>query len=125
MPVTKEVQKYYTELFPAKEICDFIGLINSEFRIVYKGKATTTFWDYGNFFQNSNELVQKLIQSLPHEVHSIHYGGEVLFIQKNKSFRVIRKPLVFDIDIDAYDDIRTCHCKGSKSLCFACWQLIR
>lgn len=39
-----------------------------------------------------------------------------------KHFAPVERELVFDIDMDAYDEIRTC-CKGAK-LCGRCWAFI-
>ena len=39
-----------------------------------------------------------------------------------QNFKPEERELVFDIDMDAYDDIRTC-CKGAK-LCSRCWMFI-
>ena len=41
---------------------------------------------------------------------------------KVQNFKPEERELVFDIDMDAYDDIRTC-CKGAK-LCSRCWMFI-
>lgn len=43
-------------------------------------------------------------------------------LRKASAFRPISRELVFDIDMDAYDDIRTC-CTGAK-ICQKCWAFI-
>ncbi|KAJ4303596.1 p48 polypeptide of DNA primase [Kalmusia sp. IMI 367209] len=43
-------------------------------------------------------------------------------LRKASAFRPISRELVFDIDMDAYDDIRTC-CTGAQ-ICQKCWAFI-
>lgn len=43
-------------------------------------------------------------------------------LRKASTFRPISRELVFDIDMDAYDDIRTC-CTGAQ-ICQKCWAFI-
>lgn len=43
-------------------------------------------------------------------------------LRKASAFRPIAKELVFDVDMDAYDDVRTC-CTGA-SICHRCWSFI-
>jgi DNA primase small subunit len=43
-------------------------------------------------------------------------------LRKASAFRPVSRELVFDIDMDAYDEIRTC-CTGAN-ICSRCWQFI-
>lgn len=36
----------------------------------------------------------------------------------------LRRELVIDMDVSDYDDVRTCACVGSKSMCTSCWGYI-
>jgi len=37
----------------------------------------------------------------------------------------MRRELVFDIDLDMYDSVRTCGCKGATNLCEICWEHVK
>lgn len=37
----------------------------------------------------------------------------------------MRRELVFDIDLDMYDSVRTCGCKGATKLCEICWEHVK
>ncbi len=34
------------------------------------------------------------------------------------------REFIIDIDLDVYDSVRTCSCKGTKNMCLSCWKLI-
>lgn len=44
-------------------------------------------------------------------------------LRRAAAFRPLAKELVFDIDMDSYDEIRTC-CKGAN-ICHRCWNFIK
>ena len=73
-------------------------------------------------FRDADELSKAIQQRQPHKIDI----GPVFSAKPSDHNKVQLRPeereLIFDIDMDAYDDIRTC-CKGAK-LCGRCWQFI-
>lgn len=53
---------------------------------------------------------------------AVHLGG--VFEGEPGKSRVIGRELVFDVDLDAYSDLRAC-CGAEKKACAACWKFAR
>ncbi|MHA1668820.1 MAG: DNA primase catalytic subunit PriS, partial [Candidatus Heimdallarchaeaceae archaeon] len=115
---------YYREKFPMDFFMSFIGLSdfqNREFGFVVKGNRFIRNTSFANTEEFRDFMVKKSV------FHA--YVGAVYEkppskenpIQKNKwKYR----EFIFDIDIDEYDLVRTCGCKGDQ-YCKDCWSLIQ
>ena len=67
-------------------------------------------------FKNANDFKQALVQRVPHKIDigAIFNMTPSRHLQADKkSFIPMEKEMVFDIDMDSYDDIRQC-CSGAK-----------
>lgn len=86
-------------------------------------------------FRTADEFRQSLLSSMPDKIdigavfsmapkHYKDYNviGGTGSAAGGMSFRPIERELVFDIDMDEYDDVRTC-CKGAQ-VCKKCWTFI-
>jgi DNA primase small subunit len=86
-------------------------------------------------FKNADEFKTALENSLPDKIdigavfnmapkHYREYNviGPSGMNSGGSNFRPIERELVFDIDMDEYDDVRTC-CKGAQ-VCQRCWTFI-
>jgi DNA primase small subunit len=85
-------------------------------------------------FRNSDEFRQSLLSSMPDKIDigavfsmaPKHYKDYNVIgnagTTGGMAFRPLERELVFDIDMDEYDDVRTC-CKGAQ-VCKKCWTFI-
>jgi len=77
-------------------------------------------------FRDADEYRAKVMAQQPHRME---IGAVYTHPPKNHhnvvkdAYKPVERELVFDIDMDDYDDIRTC-CTGSK-LCKKCWTFMR
>lgn len=51
----------------------------------------------------------------------LNYGDEVSLLRKNQHIQLYA-PLVFDLDINDYEEERTCSCGKEKRICNQCWK---
>ena len=75
-------------------------------------------------FKTADDFKKALVDRCPHKmdigaVYNVSPANKLQ--QDKKAFYPIERELVFDIDMDAYDDIRQC-CSGAK-VCQKCWAL--
>ncbi len=119
----EDLKKFYETIFDLKPLIKAIGLTDFERRefgfllsegVFSRNLSFKTLSDFKNF------LIEKL--PLQQFVGAVYDQGPTFSnpIQKlNWSYR----ELIFDVDLDAYDAVRRCDCKGSKQVCEDCWSL--
>ncbi|MEX2739265.1 MAG: DNA primase catalytic subunit PriS [Candidatus Wukongarchaeota archaeon] len=119
----EDLRKFYESIFDLKPLIKAIGLTDFERRefgfllskdVFSRNLSFKTLSDFKNF------ILEKL--PLQQFVGAVYDQGPTFSnpIQKlNLSYR----ELIFDVDLDAYDMVRHCDCKGSKQVCEDCWSL--
>lgn len=73
-------------------------------------------------FKTGEDFKAALVSRVPHKIDlgAVYNISPQRHLQADKkAFVPIEKEMVFDIDMDSYDDIRTC-CSGAK-VCQRCW----
>mmetsp|Transcript_41224 Transcript_41224/g.89862 ORF Transcript_41224/g.89862 Transcript_41224/m.89862 type:complete len:465 (+) Transcript_41224:24-1418(+) len=128
---------YYDRLFPYPEFCEWLGYRSRPYDTfpedskneAFLFRRELSFTLPGDIyirylcFKGPAELKEKMMSQQPEKIDI----GAVFTIppknhntvNKEQGFRPVQRELVFDIDMDEYDDIRTC-CTGAN-VCRKCW----
>lgn len=124
-----ELYSYFTHLFPYEEVSDWLTftttpahpLRHREFAFVLPGdiwvrsQSMNTIHDLKTHLCNQRKTIERVdIGAIYADVKTRHLTP-----------RCELKELVFDIDLDDYDLLRLCPCKGRKTCCNQCWIFIR
>jgi DNA primase small subunit len=122
----EQLKLYYQKYFPIKEFDQWLhsNLSHREFSFTLSIKNEEI---YGRFksYSSIQELKMDLIKKTPIK---IDIGAVYNIKPKEKKsidanqFVPLRRELVFDIDMNDYDTVRTC-CEGPK-VCGLCWQFM-
>ena len=120
------MEMYYRHLFPSNLICEWLAygqtntLQHREFNFTLDINGAEVYERYISF-ANSEEMRRMLHQKCPLK---IDIGAVMRDIPKKGAPNApLQREFVLDIDIDDYDQVRTC-CKGA-TLCQLCWKLMR
>ncbi|WP_287584049.1 DNA primase catalytic subunit PriS [Candidatus Borrarchaeum sp.] len=121
--ITKAMlQEYYSDYFDVTPLINIIGL--STFRRREFG------FDLGNTFTRNLSFgtPRKLVDYMGNQGVFQAYVGAVYSESPSKQQSIQRlqwesRELVFDIDLDEFDLVRRCDCKGEKTFCEECWTL--
>ena len=144
-------KKYYETLYPVETVFRWINANSSlrslgrEYAFVYKSKPKHTYASIVNKTKNDEEevveepksglifnryksfsesefLKQHLTANAPLRMElGPCYICTVSKTNKHQMKTPREKEIVFDIDMDEYDEIRRCPCRGEKSMCKTCW----
>jgi DNA primase small subunit len=116
------LQEYYLNYFDVTPLINIIGL--TTFRRREFG------FDLGDLFTRnlSFDTPRKLVDYMGNQGVFQAYAGAVYSESPSKQQSIQKlqwesRELVFDIDLDEYDLIRRCECKGKKTFCEECWTL--
>ncbi|MFX1518358.1 MAG: DNA primase catalytic subunit PriS [Promethearchaeota archaeon] len=121
--ITKAMlQEYYSNYFDVTPLINIIGL--TTFRRREFG------FDLGEvFIRNlSFDTPRKLVDFMGNRGVFQAYVGAVYAESPSKQQPIQKiswesRELGFDIDLDEYDNVRKCECKGEKTFCEECWTL--
>lgn len=118
------LQEYYSDYFDVTPLINIIGL--TTFRRREFG------FDLGDVFVRnlSFDTPRKLVNYMSRQGVFQAYVGAVYTHPPSKQQTIQKlqwesRELVFDIDLDEYDLVRHCNCKGEKTFCDECWTLAR
>ncbi len=116
------LQEYYSDYFDVTPLINIIGL--TTFRRREFG------FDLGDVFVRnlSFDTPRKLVNYMSRQGVFQAYVGAVYTKSPSKQQTIQKlqwesRELVFDIDLDEYDLVRHCNCKGEKTFCDECWTL--
>jgi DNA primase small subunit len=119
------IRDYYQNKFSTADLRKVIGLKDFPCR-----EFAFQFQD-GGFarnisFSSPGEFTKHLQNAVPFSA----YVGAVYDQPPNQDYRIQDakwkyRELVFDIDLNDYDDVRTCGCKGKGQICNECWPLLQ
>ena len=116
--------EYYEKKFPLDYFMSFIGLSNfsnREFGFVV-GKDVFV---RNISFQNTDQLREYMINnSVKHAYVGAIYDTSPSRENPIQKIKWKGREFIFDIDIDEYDLVRTCGCKGDQ-YCKDCWSLVQ
>lgn len=112
------LQKYYKEHFPAKEL---FALFSGGLQREWSMKTEECFYRYKSY-ESSDAFRKDLVRLVPNK---LDVGGIYHHEKDMKESSVEKKELVFDVDINDYEDVRTlCGCKNQPTICPGCWPLM-
>ncbi len=118
------ISEYYKDHFDFSTLLSYIGLTNFNKRefgfVVPSGRFIRNI-----SFPNTNALRQFMVENSV--LHA--YIGAVYSTSPSRDNPIQKiewkyREFIFDLDIDEYDLVRTCGCKGYE-FCFDCWSLIK
>ena len=122
---TKQIQKYYQDAFDPGDLISVIGL--STF---YKREFAFLLED-GNFIRNiSFKTSADMIDFIARNPIRMGYVGAVYDVPPSKHSTIqkigwVSREFCFDLDLNDYDLVRTCGCKGKYQYCKKCWSLVQ
>lgn len=76
-------------------------------------------------YKTADEFKSNLVSRVPHKIDIgavFNFAPSRHLTADKKAFVPVEKEMVFDIDMDAYDDVRSC-CSGAK-VCQRCWSYL-
>ena len=103
---------------PLKRLLRGRPVANREFGFVFKQSNGKSFMTRKKFF-SEEQLVNYVNKEKPFHAYLGPQCNEQDFYNWNGH------ELVFDIDIDQYDEVRACGCSGKNEMCDICWGLIQ
>ncbi|RWS12090.1 DNA primase small subunit-like protein [Dinothrombium tinctorium] len=124
----ESLRVYYKLLFPYRQFYKWLtfGDENGNFfkRREFSFTLTGDIYIRYQCFQNRNEMEKAIQNKLPEKIDF----GAVYNIRPDEGKKnlvscfPIERELIFDVDINDYDDVRSC-CEGS-SICLKCWPFL-
>lgn len=123
-PSLELLGRYYREVFQPDQLVSLIGLV--DFRQREFGFVLPDNKFIRNIsFKSPSAIKEFLSTRVPLQAHV----GGVYNIPPSKDNPISQtgwkyRELVFDIDLNEYDAVRVCGCRGSETYCDECWSLI-
>lgn len=122
--IQEKLRRYYEHHFKIADVLKYINdstFSNREFGFeLLSGKFTRNL-----SFKEPEKLHEFLIEKTPLGV----YVGAIFDPPPSWETPIHMlewkgREFIIDIDLDVYDSVRTCECKGTKNMCYTCWELI-
>ena len=129
--MSEDLRCYYEKLFPVETFCRWLSpgksdLMKRELSFTLPGDIYCRYQSFADHKEFGNALIDRIPDKI--DIGAIFSGCPKHFHQfgvvasSGGVFRPIERELVFDIDMDEYDTVRTC-CKGAN-VCEKCWTFI-
>jgi DNA primase small subunit len=122
---TELIQKYYKEIFDSGELLSLIGL-STFYRREFAFLLENDVFIRNISFKSTSELIQYMTKNPVRR----SYVGAVYEVPPTKKNTIQKIPwtsreFCFDLDINDYDPVRICGCRGKEQLCDYCWSLVQ
>ena len=123
-PSLEDLQRYYQEVYQPDQLVSLIGL--AEFRNREFGFFLPDDIFMRNISFRSPSAIKEFmstrvpVQASIGAVYDNPPSKETPILQLGWKYR----ELVFDIDLNEYDAVRTCGCVGANAYCVECWSLM-
>ncbi len=125
----KAIAEYYSNYFKIDKVMSYIGFADfdhREFGFVVRNRNDPSKEHFirNISFPTANKLVNYMVNNAVRNAYIGAVYDHPLSNSRpisNKSW--IRREFIFDIDIDEYDEVRTCGCHGDQ-FCVDCWTLV-
>ncbi|UJG41984.1 MAG: DNA primase catalytic subunit PriS [Candidatus Heimdallarchaeum aukensis] len=123
----KHISEYYENHFDIDSIMPYIGLSdfrNREFGFVIEESNRERFIRNISFGTSTTLKEYMVSNNVKHAYIGAVYDKPPSNRNPIGKIKWVRRELIFDLDIDEYDEVRTCGCKGDE-YCIDCWSLIQ
>ena len=122
---TALIQRYYKEIFDPGDLISIIGLstfYRREFAFLLDGDVFVRNLS----FKDSREMVRYMITN---PIRNAYIGAVYETPPSRQShiqkIKWVSREFCFDLDINDYDLVRDCGCKGKEQYCTQCWSLVQ
>ena len=124
IPSLDDLKRYYQEVYQPDQLIALIGL--AEFRCREFGFRLTENKFIRNISFRSPSAIKTFMSTRVPIQASIGavYDRPPTMDTSIQQLTWQSRELVFDIDLNEYDSVRTCGCAGADSYCYDCWSLI-
>jgi DNA primase small subunit len=116
---------YYNYLYPFETLVRWLThnnhcqLAHRELSFEYEGVGVERYVTFANAKDMKNRMISRF-SKIPLKVDAGAIWNKIP--EKDSNGHTLERELVFDFDMNDYDDVRTC-CSG-KNICVKCWKLI-
>lgn len=122
---TSLIQRYYKEIFDPGDLLAIIGL-STFYKREFAFLLEDNIFVRNVSFKDTNELVSYLTNNPVR----MAYVGAVYETppSKHNTIQKIKwtsREFCFDLDLNDYDLVRTCGCRGKEQYCSICWSLVQ
>jgi len=122
---TSLIQEYYQKVFDPGDLISIIGL-GTFYRREFAFLLEHDVFVRNISFKNTDELVNYMVNN----PIRMAYVGAVYEVPPSKNNTIQRikwvsREFCFDLDLNDYDLVRVCGCRGKNQYCSDCWSLVQ
>ena len=129
-PITEnDFKTYYSKFFPFNLVYRWLAYNDAsvferrEFACSIQAEGGVSVFTRYLSFSSPEEMRKKFVSLNPTRIEiGAIFSSPPATHDSAVSFSAVERELIFDIDMDAYDEVRVC-CKGAK-VCDKCWPLL-
>ncbi|MEA2071346.1 MAG: DNA primase catalytic subunit PriS [Asgard group archaeon] len=122
---TELIQRYYREIFDPADLLSIIGF-STFYRREFAFLLEPEIFVRNMSFKTTDELIDYLSNNPIRR----SYIGAVYEVPPSKRDTIqkinwLSREFCFDLDLNDYDPVRTCGCRGKEQYCSKCWSLVQ
>mmetsp|Transcript_30255 Transcript_30255/g.76100 ORF Transcript_30255/g.76100 Transcript_30255/m.76100 type:complete len:463 (-) Transcript_30255:11-1399(-) len=120
---------YYSRLFPYRQMFQWLSYCSTDDDVAFRNREFSftypnDIYSRWNSFKTVAALKEHLIDGVPVklDIGPVYPAPAKDHNSYPKNFDPVQREVVFDIDMDDYDSVRTC-CEGA-TVCHCCWRFM-